>query len=228
MTNIWTFRNPVIVALLLAFAPEMAHAQSGLDCFTGYYRDGEDVYRIWNDGGKVFSQGTDQPAIEVKQSGEGRFVGPPSHPFVYQFVAPKACRVTCVKFEFRDQTELWPRLSDAQATKVQRQEGENLSRTTAHPGVEALLRRHIAAFEAGKPLYDELGPDLARGIRGGLPQFQKAIGSFGRFQSLRYKSTLASGADVFSATYENGSLEWVIAPPEKDGRVYHMAFRPEK
>jgi hypothetical protein len=209
-------------AAFAAFLNASAWAQpSALDFYAGYYRNGQAVFRISHDGGSLYSQGPGEPNIELKQSGHDRFVGP--H-WAYQFVRNRSGKVTGLHEESRGQVTLWPRLPEAEARLVSVRQAANLARRTPHPGVEATLTRHILAIEQGAPLYDELGPVLANSVRSGFPQVQKMLAGLGRFQALTYKSTLAGGADVFSALYENGSLEWVINPPGQDGKIQNLAF----
>ena len=216
------FLRCAVFATLMA-APAGAQ-QADLERYAGYYRDGQETYRISHKDGRLYSQGPGQPEIEVKRSGPDRFVGP--H-FAYAFVSNRAGRITGLRFDLHGEETLWPRLSDREARVIAAREAANLARRTPHPGVEAILRRHILAVEQGAPLYDEMGPALARGVRGAFPQVQKMLAGLGRFQALTWKSTLASGADAFSAQYEKGKLEWVIAPPRKDGRVHNLAFKME-
>ena len=226
MSPLSFFLRCAFVAGLMAVP---ATAQSvRLDDYAGYYRGVQGTFHISHGDGQLYTQGAGEPRIEVRHSGPDRFIGSPKSPFAYQFIRNRAGRVTGLRFEYRGEDFLWRRLSDAEARGGAAQEVAYLARRTPQPGTEALLRRHIAAFERGEPLYDELGEGLARGVRGGIAQFQKILLGFGRLESLTYKSTLASGADAFSSKYEKGSLEWVISPPGKDGKLQRLAFRIEE
>ena len=48
----------------------------------------------------------------------------------------------------------------------------------------------------------------------------------GALKSLKFKSILPSGANVYDAKFEHGDVEWVIAPLTADGKVDHLAFKP--
>ena len=94
------------------------------------------------------------------------------------------------------------------------------------PGSEAALRKMIEDARLGKPDYDHMSPGLAAATRQQLPQLQSSIIQLGALQSLTFKGVGPGGADIYSAKFENGSLEYRIwlGP---DGKVESAHVRPQ-
>jgi hypothetical protein len=196
-----------------------------MDRFSGYYRTQDDVFHFWRQGTHFYSQGVGQPNMAMRPVGGDVYAD--AHNSRYTFHHDGG-RITGLDFAYLKRAPVtWTRLGEAEGRAIAAQQAINAARRTPHPGVEALLRRQILAVEAGHPRYQELASPLLESVRDRFPEVQKGLAKFGRFQSLRYKSTLPSGADVFSATYAHGKLEWVIAAPGKDGLIHHLAFRIE-
>lgn len=219
----------IIPALLFALAATPALAQNApatanLDRFTGYYQGDDEVYHIARQDNRLYVQGTGQPAIPLTQEGLDRFRGLPG---TYSFQSDARGAITGVLFVSLKGKWIWLRVDDARAKDIAAAQAANVARKAPQPGVQVLLRRHIQAIQDGKPLYEELAQPLSGSVRERFPEVKKALAKYGRFKSLTYKATLASGADVFSALYEHGRLEWVIAPLESDGKIHHLAFRNE-
>ena len=121
------------------------------------------------------------------------------------------------------------RLDDAEATRiadVAAAAAKRFKDQKPAPGSEAALRKMIEDGRLGKPDYDHMSPGLAAATRQQLPQLQSSIIQLGALQSLTFKGVGPGGADIYSAKFENGSLEYRIwlGP---DGKVESAHVRPQ-
>ena len=193
--------------------------------FLGYYRQGDEFVRFTFKDGKLYATGTGQPEIELKTRRAGFFEGP-SGRGNWQFQTGPAGRITAAILIHDGKSDILPRVDREEEARIQSEEQENLRRTMPHEGSEIRLRRQIQALSSGAPAYADLGSNLGRSIREGLPKVKTLLDQLGELRSLAFKQSLASGADVFWTSYEHGRLEWVISQPDHDGKIQHLAFRP--
>jgi hypothetical protein len=116
------------------------------------------------------------------------------------------------------------RIDEATATAFLKGLELRIANDIAVPGSEIALRRHIKALEQGKPLYDEMGPIVARRTRDRLPYMQKELASLGELRSLAFKSVGRAGEDVYEARFSGGAVECriVLAP---DGKIRGLNYR---
>jgi hypothetical protein len=88
------------------------------------------------------------------------------------------------------------------------------------------VRRLIEETRLGKPNYDLMSPGMAAATRQQLPQLQSSITQLGALQSVSFKGVGPAGPDIYTAKFENGSLEYRIwlAP---DGKIESANVRPQ-
>ena len=112
------------------------------------------------------------------------------------------------------------RIADAAAAAAKRFKDQ-----TAMPGSDVALRKMIDDLRNGKPDYDHMSTGLAAATRQQLPQIQPMISQLGALQSLTFTGVGPGGADIYSAKFENGSLEYrIMLGP--DGKVEGAQVRP--
>jgi len=113
------------------------------------------------------------------------------------------------------------RIADAAAVTAKRFKDQ-----TPAPGSEAAVRRLIEETRLGKPNYDLMSPGMAAATRQQLPQLQSSITQLGALQSVSFKGVGPAGPDIYTAKFENGSLEYRIwlAP---DGKIESANVRPQ-
>jgi hypothetical protein len=121
------------------------------------------------------------------------------------------------------------RLDDAEAKRIADSAAASAKRfkdQTPAPGSEAALRKMIEDTRLGKPDYLQMSPGLAAATRQQLPQLQASLAQAGALQSLTFKGVGPGGADIYSAKFENGSMEYRIwlGP---DGKVESASVRPQ-
>jgi hypothetical protein len=101
---------------------------------------------------------------------------------------------------------------------------KRLKDQTAAPGTEAALRRMIGEIQRGAPNYELMVGSLAAEVRQQLPQIQPAVVQLGALQSLTFKGVGPGGADIFTAKFEKGSLEYRIRL-SPDGKADNLIMR---
>lgn len=86
---------------------------------------------------------------------------------------------------------------------------------------EGRLRTAITELQNGSPNYQQMEPMLRIAVRQQLPAVVQRLQSLGSLQSLSYEGE-QQGADVYEATFENGSTVWMIkiAPNGKIAVLY--------
>jgi hypothetical protein len=87
------------------------------------------------------------------------------------------------------------------------------------PGTEESLRRFIIRCKGGQPNYDEMAAPLAAANRSQVSRTGPLMKSFGALQSLTFRTVNAQGMDVYDAVFEQGHVEFSIAPLTSDGKV---------
>jgi hypothetical protein len=95
----------------------------------------------------------------------------------------------------------------------------------ASSGSEAAVRRLIEELRAGKPNYELMSSAQARETRRQVTQYKSTIAKLGALQSLTFKGVGPSGANIYLATFEKGTLEWRVWL-NLDGSVDVFRSRP--
>lgn len=98
---------------------------------------------------------------------------------------------------------------------------------TSSPAVvaaaEAMLRKTVAAIQAGEANYADMSPDLAGKVRERAAEITPLIQSFGALQSVSHAGT-ENGAELFLVTFANQPTQWIIALNQ--GKIVALLFRP--
>jgi hypothetical protein len=87
------------------------------------------------------------------------------------------------------------------------------------PGTEESRPRLIDSMQRGQPNYDEMAAPLAAANRSRVSRTGPLMKSFGALQSLTFRTVNAQGMDVYDAVFEQGRVEFSIAPLTSDGKV---------
>jgi hypothetical protein len=74
-------------------------------------------------------------------------------------------------------------------------------------------------MQRGQPNYDEMAAPLAAANRSQVSRTGPLMKSFGALQSLTFRTVNAQGMDVYDAVFEQGHVEFSIAPLTSDGKV---------
>jgi hypothetical protein len=191
--------------------------------YAGYYRQDTEILHFFRQGDHYYAQGTGQPPVELKADSPTQFSAAPG---TLTFEMDAASEVTDVILQNRRGKSVLPRIDAVTAKSIEAQQLQAASRTTPNPGTEQALKRQIIAFEKGMPDYDGLAEPILSKVRSDSLEVTAIIVKLGPLRSLRFKSAMASGADVFEATFEGGKMEWVVSPLTDDGKISHFAFKP--
>jgi hypothetical protein len=103
-------------------------------------------------------------------------------------------------------------------------EAARIANKTPSPGTEESLRRFIESMQRGQPNHDEMTPPLAAANRSQVSRTGPLMKSFGALQSLTFRTVNAQGIDVYDAVFEQGRVEFSIAPLTPDGKVTARAW----
>lgn len=95
------------------------------------------------------------------------------------------------------------------------------------PGTRAALRRIIMSLAKGSPIYDQMTPQLASGIRTNLARLLPRIKAYGPLESVKFKSVSPNGVNIYEVVFRHGSAECRTAPLTKDGKIRTFFFYPE-
>ena len=89
---------------------------------------------------------------------------------------------------------------------------------------EIILKKTIAAMQAGTPNYGDMSDDLAAKVREQSAAITPLIQSFGKMQSLAHVGA-ENGAELFLVGFDNQITQWIIAQ-NVDGKIVALLFRP--
>ena len=117
------------------------------------------------------------------------------------------------------------RITEEEAAALKAALEKRVAEQKPAPGTEVVLRQHIEAIRAGKPLYDTMAPGLAAAVKAQLPTVQTRMAQVGALKSIEFKSVTPNGLDQYLVTYENGSTEYVIGLLP-DGKTGTLGMRP--
>ncbi len=91
---------------------------------------------------------------------------------------------------------------------------------------EVLLRRSIAALQAGAPNYEDMAPWVVESSKRAWPAIQRTITQLGKLMELKFLhvKNIGVGVDVYKVVFENGELIWEVGPLTHDGKLTHTWY----
>jgi hypothetical protein len=75
---------------------------------------------------------------------------------------------------------------------------------------EVMLRKHIEAMRAGKPIYEQMTPTVAAAVKPYEESGKTRLVTLGAIRNIEFRGT-SSGVDTYYVQYENGGSEYLIA-----------------
>ena len=191
----------------------------GFDQYVGYYQlEAGLVFTITRDGDHFLSRLSGQPNVELYPESSNKF-----------FATVVAAQLSFVTDAQGRATELVlhqggfelhaKRIDEADAKNLEAAREARIANKTPSPGTEESLRRFIDSMQRGQPNYDEMTPPLAAANRSQVSRTGPLMKSFGALQSLTFRTVNAQGIDVYDAVFEQGRVEFAIAPLTSDGKV---------
>lgn len=89
---------------------------------------------------------------------------------------------------------------------------------------ETILKKTIAAMQAGSPNYADMSADLAGKVREQSTAITPLIQSFGAVSSVTHVG-VENGAELFLVEFANQRTQWIIAQDD-GGKIVALLFRP--
>jgi len=214
----------VAVALIMSVASGSAQRPAELDRFAGFYQLRPDiVVSFTRHGDHLFAQGSGQPAIQLSPDGPNKFKS--SHGR-WQFEQDAGGNVLDVVLTEPGHESRAPRIGAAQARALIAAQDALVKANKPSAATQDALRLQIAAFQKGAPNYAAMAPPLASVVQKNAEMAIALIRKQGALKSLKFRSALPGGGNVYDAKFEHGDMEWVIAPLTADGKIGHLAFKP--
>ena len=93
------------------------------------------------------------------------------------------------------------------------------------PQAKQALAHYIDELEHGEPDYDEMDPGLAVTERDSLPDYRAILKRIGALKNIAFKGVAPNGADIYTATFENGSNEWTVLV-DNSGHIESLTYGP--
>jgi hypothetical protein len=206
-------------------AAEEASSLAKYDAYVGDYQLGPYmVVSVTHEGNQMFAQAGDQPFMELAPETDTKFVVKNLSGIGISFVKDATGAVTGAIIHQGLNNTPAPRIASTQAQEIRDALAKRVDEQIPFPGSEAALVRHLEGIRSGKPIYDQMTPDLAAAVRGAAAQGQALLAQLGAVQSITFKSVIANGADMFEVIYENGATQYGIglAP---DGKINTLNYR---
>lgn len=194
------------------------------DKFAGFYQlETGGVVRVSRESKGYFIQGPGEPPIQVYPDSPTEFftrdITPPAQ---WSFDLDRASRVTGAVVHFHGREIPAKRLASSDRRAIQTEHALDTASGAPSPGTEAALRHEIRAFSSGQPDYGVMTPRLADAVRENRPHYTPLLKKLGPFKSLAFQKVIPGGLNVYEATYQNGNLEWDIAPLLPGGKIEHL------
>ncbi len=196
-----------------------------LDRYVGQYRLSDSMlFTVTRDGAQLKAQLTGQGAVEIYPESENRFF--------YKVVDAQlefsdgAGAAGTVTLYQNGATVPMQRIDSATAAQLNANLTAKVASQTPTPGADTAVRRLSDSLAAGKPIYDQMTPELAKVTKEQLNNLQPAIAGLGALQSVTFRNVTGQGADLYLAQYEKGTLAWRIALGN-DGKITMALVTPD-
>jgi hypothetical protein len=98
-------------------------------------------------------------------------------------------------------------------------------RAAESPGTRDFILREIDDLRQGTNDYGHMGRGLALAAQHQLPLTTRWIGCRGAFKAISFLHVTKAGADDFEVQFENGALEWEVAPLDAVQTTRQSAIR---
>lgn len=191
----------------------------GFDQYVGYYQmEAGLVFTITRDGDHFLSRLSGQQNVELYPESSNKFFATVVAAQL-SFVTDAQGRATELVLHQGGFEQHAKRIDEADAKNLEATREARIANKTPSPGTEESLRRFIDSMQRGQPNYDEMTPPLAAANRSQVSRTGPLMKSFGALQSLTFRTVNAQGMDVYDAVFEQGRVEFWIAPLTSDGKV---------
>jgi hypothetical protein len=223
------FLSILVGLVFTSIAPQLLGADepslAKYDAYIGDYQLGPYlVVTVTREGNQMFAQAGDQPFMELAPESDTKFVVKNISGVGISFVKDAKGAVTgAIVHQGLGNTQA-PLITPTQAQGIRDALAKRVEEQIPFPGSEAALVRHLEGIRSGKPIYDQMTPELAAVVRGAAAQGQALLAQLGAVQSITFKSVIANGADMFEVIYENGATQYGIGLAA-DGKINMLNYR---
>jgi dienelactone hydrolase len=203
----------------------VAFDAKNFDKFVGYYQMNPSLFaHVHRDGDHYFVQLTGQQPFEVFPESDSKFFLKVV-PAQISFDTDAHGQVTQLVLHQNGMESAARRVDDAIAQNTEAALQARIKSNTPSPGTDSWIRRYIDGMEKGQPNYDEMAPALADVVRQQLTMTVQLMQRLGAFKSLTFKNVGPNGMDVYDANFDNGQLEFFIAPLDAGGKAAGVGVR---
>jgi hypothetical protein len=194
------------------------------DQYVGYYlMESGLAFTITRDGDHFLFRLSGQQSVEIYPESSSKFFAKVVTAQL-SFATDTQGRVTELVLHQGGLERHAKRIDEADAKNLEAAREARIANKTPSPGTEESLRRFIDSMQRGQPNYDEMTPPLAAANRSQVSRTGPLMKSSGALQSLTFRTVNAQGMDVYDANFEQGRVEFSIAPLTSDGKVTARAW----
>jgi hypothetical protein len=195
------------------------------DQYVGYYQTESGlVFTITRDGDHFLSRLPGQRSVEIYPESSSKFFATVLAA-QWSFVTDAQGRATEMVAHQGGFEQHAKRIDEADVKNLEAAREARIANKTPSPGTEDSLRRFIDSMQRGQPNYDEMTPLLAAANRSQVSRTGPRMQSLGALKSITFRTVNAQGFDVYDATFEQGRVEFTIAPLTSDGKVTTRSWR---
>jgi hypothetical protein len=189
------------------------------DQYVGYYQmESGLVFTVTREDDHFLSRLSGQQNVELYPESSNKFFTTVVAAQL-SFVTDAQGRATELVLHQRGFEQHAKRIDEADAKNLEAAREARIANKMPSPGTEESLRRFIDSMQRGQPNYDEMTPPLAAANRSQVSRTGPLMKSFGALKSLTFRTVNTQGMDVYDAIFEQGRVEFSIAPLTSDGKV---------
>jgi hypothetical protein len=195
------------------------------DQYVGHYQTESGLnFAITRNGDHFLSRLPGQRSVEIYPESSNKFFATVVAA-QWSFVTDAQGRVTELVAHQGGFEQHARRIDEADARSLEAAREARITNKTPSPGTEDSLRRFIDSMQRGQPNYDEMTPRLAAANRSQVSRTGPRMQSLGALKSITFRTVNAQGFDIYDATFEQGRVEFSIAPLTSDGKVAARSWR---
>jgi bla regulator protein blaR1 len=204
---------------------EIAVETATLNRYVGKYQImSGSILTVTRDGSRLNARITGQPDLPIYAETPSKFFWKVVDAQV-TFTAGDSGPATSATIHQNGRDIVAQRLDDARAQALEQQLADRVSSRQPQSGSEAVLRKTIAAIDAGAPNYEDMSTPLQEAVRQQLPIFVRSFKEHGPLQSAEFRGVTDSGADKYLVTYQSGKQFEYFIMLDGDGKITGLLAR---
>jgi CubicO group peptidase (beta-lactamase class C family) len=118
-----------------------------------------------------------------------------------------------------------PRMDEAAATQLGHDLEVKIQSNAPDPQTKQALTQYIGELQHGFPDFYEMDPGLAQTERENFPDYRMILNRLGALKNITFKGVAPNGADIYTAAFDKGSIEWTILL-DSNGRIESLTYGP--